>query len=71
MTLRDDIDTVSGDLDALENRSVIDDKFYVNRARFDAADGESCYDPFTIDAGNVLDFAANFTLRPLPNVQSS
>ena len=61
---------MSSDLDDLENRSVIEDKFYVNRRRFDADNGRSCYDPFTIDAGNVLDFAANFTLRPLENVQN-
>ena len=71
MTLRDDINTVSGDLAALENRSVVEDKFYVKRRRFDVGDGESCYDPFTVDGGNVLDFAANFTLRPLEDVQSS
>ena len=68
--LRDDIDTVSSDLDDLEARSVIEDKFYVNRDPFFADDGFSCYDPFTIDAGNVLDLAANFTLQELTNVQN-
>ena len=67
--LRTDVDTVTSDLDDLENRSVIEDHFYNNRIFFDVEEGQSCYDVFTITGGNVLDFAANFTLRKVNNVR--
>ena len=48
---------------------MIEDKFYINASRFDTDANLSCYDPFTIEGGNVLDLAANFTLLAIENVQ--